>query len=215
MATRSSSSLVSRLRRWPRLPRLLARAESGMAAVEFSLILPVLVLLWIGGVEVTQALSADRHLNNLASSIGDLVSRSKQLSYAEVTSIFAIAPGAMYPFCKDPVQPTCATRGLQMKITAIDMSDEAVPAPSLAWSRAQGTTAYTNTSQILTLVPPALKVRNTQVIVAEAFYPYTPDVGKVITGTITLTDRMYFVPRLVAKIQLCATGPSPYATCVS
>ena len=39
-----------------------ASHESGMAAVEFSLILPIMVLLWIGGVEVTQALSVDRRL---------------------------------------------------------------------------------------------------------------------------------------------------------
>ena len=77
--------------------------------------------------------------------------------------------------------------------------------PSVAWSRASGTTAYTssNNSLLLTLVPSALRVANTQVIMAEVFYPYTPAVGKVITGTRTLNDRMYFVPRLVNNIQLC------------
>ena len=53
-----------------RLARLLSH-EGGIAAVEFSLILPILVVLWIGGVEVTGALSVDRRLNNLAASIGD------------------------------------------------------------------------------------------------------------------------------------------------
>src|SRR5882724_11374270 len=74
-----------------------ARSESGIAAVEFSLILPVLVLLWIGGVEVTEALSVDRRINNLSSSIGDLVARSKVVTYSDVRSILAIGPKAMYP----------------------------------------------------------------------------------------------------------------------
>ena len=191
---RSSYSLAPRMLRWPRLCKLLTRAESGMAAVEFSLILPVLILLWIGGVEVTQALSVDRRLNNLSSSIGDLVARSKLVTYDDVTSIFNIATGALFPY---------ATTGLQMRITAVDMNGTGTP--SVAWSRASGTTAYTssNNALMLTLVPSALRVANTQVIVAQVFYPYTPAVGKVITGTRTLNDIMYFVPRLVNNIQLC------------
>jgi Flp pilus assembly protein TadG len=68
-----------------------------MAAVEFSLILPILVMLWIGGVELTQGLSVDRRINNLASSIGDLAARSKTLTYSDVDKIFDIGPGAMFP----------------------------------------------------------------------------------------------------------------------
>ena len=44
---------------------------------------------------------------------------------------------------------------------------------------------------------------NTQIIMAEVYYNYKPAVGYVITGTKALSDRMYFVPRLVATIQLC------------
>ena len=68
-----------------------------MAAVEFSLILPIMVVLWIGGVEVTSALSVDRRLNNLASSIGDLVARSKDITHDEVDAIFDIGAAAHLP----------------------------------------------------------------------------------------------------------------------
>ena len=54
-------------------------------------------MLWIGGVELTQALSVDRRLNNLASSIGDLVARSKIVTHDDVDAIFDLAPGAMFP----------------------------------------------------------------------------------------------------------------------
>src|SRR4051812_1808950 len=64
--TGSRRTMIQKLRIGCRLARLAApaRNDAGMAAVEFSLILPLLVLLWIGGVEVTQALSVDRRLNN-------------------------------------------------------------------------------------------------------------------------------------------------------
>jgi Flp pilus assembly protein TadG len=198
--------------------RLLGRVrnDSGIAAVEFSLILPILVLLWIGGVEVTEALSVDRRINNLASSIGDLVARSKQISEAEMTKIFDLGPKAMYPSCDIAGKPTCASRGLSMRITAVNM-DGANPANgSVAWSRASGFTKYTtaDNNKMNTLVPQALRVQNTQVIMAEVEYYYKPAIGYVITGSAgkKLTDVMFFVPRLSTQVQLCDAGP-PYTGC--
>ena len=178
-----------------------ARRESGMAAVEFSLILPILVVLWIAGVEITQGLSVDRRLNNLSSSIGDLVSRSKAVTYGDVDRIFDIAPGALFPY---------ATTGLTMRVTAvtIDGSQNA----TATWSRAENTTAYSTNQNMNSLVPLSLRVANTQVIMAEATFPYKPAVGYLITGTKTLSDRVFFVPRLVDKVKLCDNSN---ANCVS
>ena len=72
----ASSAPLFRLAR----ARRLLRNERGIAAVEFALILPIMLVLWLGGVEVTGALSVDRRLNNLASSIGDLVARDKEIT---------------------------------------------------------------------------------------------------------------------------------------
>jgi Flp pilus assembly protein TadG len=188
------------------------RDERGIAAVEFSLILPVLVVLWIGGVELTEAFSVDRRLNNLGSSVGDLVARTKTLTYNDVDAIFGIGPKAMYPSCDITGKPTCTSQGLAMRVTAVDMDNAGTA--SVAWSRASGVTAYTtaNNALMATLVPAPLRVANTQVIMAEAYYNYRPAVGYVIIGTKALSDRMFFVPRLVTKIQLCDNSN---ANCVS
>jgi Flp pilus assembly protein TadG len=170
----------------------LIRHEAGMAAVEFSLILPILVLLWFGGVELTQGLSIDRRLNNLDSSIGDLAARSKTLTWGDVDAIFDIGPGAMFPY---------AATGLQMRVTAVNIDGS--QNGKVAWSRADGTTAYATNLAMNTLVPLTLRVANTQIIMAEVFYTYTPAIGYVITGPVALKDRMYFVPRLVTNVKLC------------
>ncbi len=163
--------------------------ERGMAAVEFSLILPIMVLLWIGGVEVTEGLSVDRRLNNLCSSVGDLVSRTKTINNAQIDQIFDIAPGAIYPY---------STTSLQMRVTAvkIDGSQNA----TVTWSRSKGGTAYSKTQNLNAVVPVALRVANSQIIMSEVNYTYTPAVGYVITGGVALSDRLYFVPRLVDTI---------------
>jgi Flp pilus assembly protein TadG len=183
--------------------RRLFRAETGMAAVEFALILPILLTIWIGGVEVTQGLSVDRRLNNLAAAIGDLVSRSKALVYADVDAIFNIAPGALYPVCR-PGHTTadCLTRGLSMRVTAVNI--DATKKALVVWSRAKGTASARPVNENLTsLIDVNLRIPATQIIMAEVFYTYTPAVGYVITGTVPLDDRVYFTPRRVQYLPLC------------
>jgi Flp pilus assembly protein TadG len=178
------------------LKRLLS-AESGVAAVEFSLILPILVVLWIGGVELTGALSVDRRLNNLASSIGDLVARAKMITYAQVDDIFDLAPAALFPY---------DSTGISMRVTAIDIDDDGNA--KVAWSRAQGSglTAYVKDTPVTTVVPAALRVPDSQLIMSEVEHTYSPTVGYVITGDLDLDDRMFFVPRLVKQVKICPTA---------
>ena len=171
----------------------LLRQESGIAAVEFSLILPILVLLWIGGVEVTGALSVDRRCNNLAAAIGDLIARDKKLVPDEVSAIFDIAPGAMYPY---------TAAGMSMRVTAVKMDEDGDA--TVAWSQAEGSyTAYADDTDVNDIVAASLRVPESQLIMSEVYYTYTPTVGYVITRPIELDDRMFFVPRLVPAIQLC------------
>ena len=176
--------------------------EGGVAAVEFALILPILVVLWIGGVEVTGALSVDRRLNNLAASVGDLVARSKKLSHAEIDDIFDLAPGALFPYASD---------GVVMRVTAVEVDKDGKA--TVAWSRAAGGAAYDEDREMNTLVPETLRIPETQIIMSEVVYTYSPAVGYVVTGDLALEDRMFFVPRLVPKVELCENPPS--TTCKS
>jgi Flp pilus assembly protein TadG len=191
MMLQTARRLLLALRRLGRF----ARQDGGMAAVEFSLILPILVVLWLGGVEVTQALSVDRRLNNLAASVGDLVARSKTLIYSDVDKIFDIAPGALFPY---------STSGLQMRVSAVNI--DAGQNATVAWSRADGMTAYATSASVTSVVPLTLRVANTQIIMAEVYTTYTPAVGYVITGAMNLDDRLFFVPRLSDTVKLCDNG---------
>lgn len=167
--------------------------SSGVAAVEFAFIAPVLILLWLGGVEVTQALSLDRRLSALAGSVGDLVSRSKMVTEAEIERIFEIVPGALYPSKAGPAE---------VVLTALDIDEDGKA--KVAWSRSHGgRAAYAPGEDLTDLVDPSLLTPNTQLIVPEVFYSYKPAVGYVITGSLALEERMFFVPRQGDRVALC------------
>jgi Flp pilus assembly protein TadG len=192
MHASSRPGFIERARR-----RLRAHAESGMAAVEFSLILPIMVVLWIGGVEVTQGLSIDRRLNSLAAGVGDLIARTKTLNYSQVAAIFNLAPGAMFPY---------PGTNVQIRVTAVNVSSGGTA--TVGWSCGRNTTPYSKGAGMNTFVPSALRVASSQVIMTEVVTTYTPTVGYVITGTRTLDDRLFFVPRLVASITLTSDSTS-------
>jgi hypothetical protein len=97
-----------------------------------------------------------------------------------------------------------------MRITAVKMNGSGTA--TVAWSRAEGTTAYSTGAAMNSLVPATLRVPDSQIIMAEVSYPYKPAVGYLITGTLTLSDRMFFVPRLVDAVELCDNNN---ANCVS
>jgi Flp pilus assembly protein TadG len=206
-ATRTDQSTIRKCTAWARVPgarrikRLLSH-DGGVAAVEFSLILPILVVLWIGGVEATGAFSVDRRLNNLAASIGDLIARSKKVTHAEVDDIFDLAPGALFPY---------SANGVSMRVTAVAI-DEAGKA-TVAWSRAEGSKpAHGDTDDMNAFVPQALRIPKTQIIMSEVYHTYKPALGYVITGDLLLEDRTFFVPRLVPKVELCETA-APASPC--
>jgi Flp pilus assembly protein TadG len=194
--------LVSSIRRGSRLLRRFARQDTGMATVEFALILPILVVLWLGGVEVTQGLSVDRRLNNLASAIGDLSARTKELRHSDIDSIFDLSTGALLPF---------SATTLAMRVTAVNMDGNG--SAKVAWTRKEGSlpagvSNYAVGNGMNGVVPQSLRVANSQIIMSEVYYRYTPAVGYVISGSIQLDDRMFFVPRLTQYINLCDNNGS-------
>lgn len=178
------------------LPRLASRFAAdctAVAAVEFAFVAPILILLWLGGVEVTQALAVERRISALAGSVGDLVSRSKIVTEAEVENIFDIVPGALYPFHSGPAA---------VVLTAIDIDAEGKA--KVAWSRGRGDKApYAAGRDITDRVDASLRAPNTQLLLPEVYYAYRPAVGYVITGPLMLEERLFFVPRLGARVALC------------
>jgi hypothetical protein len=88
-----------------------------------------------------------------------------------------------------------------MRVSAVWIDDTGTA--KVVWSEAEGATAYSDNTDVTSLVPAALRTDESELIMSEVSYVYTPAVGYVITGNITLQDRMFFVPRLVDRVKLC------------
>ena len=168
--------------------RQFAGNDSGISAVEFALILPLMITLYLGGVEVTQAVSVDRKVTLVAHTVGDLAAQSSQTIHdADMTNILNAASAVASPY---------SAANLKVRVSSITI--DAQQNLTLAWSDNQNWSAPT-ASELATL-PAALNVANTSLIWAEAQYSYTPTIGAVITGTLTLKDHIYLRPRILDPV---------------
>jgi Flp pilus assembly pilin Flp len=70
--------------------RSFARDKRGVAAVEFGLIVPVLVIMLVGAIEVTRAVSIDRRFGKVTSMVADLLTREESVDAPTVQGIYGV-----------------------------------------------------------------------------------------------------------------------------
>src|SRR6476659_2222278 len=80
------------------LRQFLGREDSGIAAVDFALVLPVMILFSLGLAEVGRFALLNLKLQHAANNMADLASRDEQLSVAAVTSMFSATQHIVQPF---------------------------------------------------------------------------------------------------------------------
>ena len=78
--------------------RRLMRERRGVSAVEFALILPVMITLFIGGSEVTQGITIKRKVTIATRTIADLVSQDVSVTDADLTAAFAATTTVLAPY---------------------------------------------------------------------------------------------------------------------
>jgi len=173
-----------------------AADRRGAAAVEFVLIVPILIGMYFMLNETANGMRAARKTTMVARVMADLATRKTDLSDADRTNIFAAANPIVSPFSAAPQ----AYRLTSIRFDAagkgyVDWSE--VTGVGLGGPYARCTPAQGGGPNPATpiSVPAGLKVANSSVVLAEAMLQYRPYVGWNITGPINLKDQLYMRPR--------------------
>jgi Flp pilus assembly protein TadG len=170
------------------LIRRTRRDRRGVAALEFALIFPAMIALYLGCVDVSQILTASRKASNVASAVADLVAQALQIDDQEVGNIFAAANAMLEPLPTD---------SLTVVISSVIMDEDGNI--EVRWSDAMNASAHATGAPIL--IPDGLLEPGTSVIVAEVTYSYDSAVSELVTsGSIELDDVFYLRPRRTLEI---------------
>jgi Flp pilus assembly protein TadG len=194
------SSLLSRGRRFASDPR-------GASAVEFALLLPLMLTMYFGNIVITQAISADRRVTLVASTVAQIASQYTQLALSDVQNILGNSalspPGGAAPAVFAPLAVSNAT--VTLSSVVIDANGNA----NIDWSA----TLYGNqrSGTVTSLIPQALLIPCTSVIWGEATYNYTPMIGSAvwtgITGNQPMYDQIFLRPRQSTCVQYTGSCP--------
>jgi Flp pilus assembly protein TadG len=169
-------------------PRELLADRRGVAAVEFALLVPVLLLLYFGVVELTQGFMTQERAAHTASTIGDLTAQSSTIDQAEIGDIFSLGDTIMYPY---------PTTSLEMRISSLVA--DANGNVTVAWSEGQGMAALGKGSSVSNL-PANVIAANESVILAESDYTYTSVFGQIMPTPVVFKETYYLRPRASATV---------------
>jgi Flp pilus assembly protein TadG len=161
----------------------LRRNNSGVAAVEFAMIIPIMAALLIGTNEFSAGVAVDRKVTIMARTLSDLTSQNTSVTDTQLTNFFNASKAIMTPYASAPVQGT---------ITELYINPDTLKA-RVQWSK--GVAAH-SPGDIID-IPEALKIGDTYLIYSEVKYKYVPSVAWFINKVdgITLSDISYTRPR--------------------
>lgn len=165
--------------------RSFGRDERGAAAVEFALLLPILVALQLGSVELVRAFEAQRRIAHVAAAMADVVSQGKTVDDAELADAMTAGEVLIAPL---------PSQGLGLRISSL--SADAQGRVSVDW------TASRNWTQAGAPAAPAgYLAAGESVVLADVAYDYTSPIRFVLPDTIHFVRHAYVRPRLSSQVQ--------------
>lgn len=155
----------------------------GIAAVEFALILPFIVFIYFGSVEVSEAIAIQRMVGLCAGTVANITTQYPVLSASgTMPAILGAASQVLTPY-------PAANATVRVSYITVDASGKA----TVGWSQALNGSALTP-GQVVTL-PTALDTPNSTLVFGETNYAFNPLYDYINFGTFNLYSSVYMFPR--------------------
>ena len=193
-----------------------------VAATEFAIVVPFMLLLLVGGVELGNGMAINVKVSATAHSVADMVTQNTSLSTGQMQNILRGARAIIAPY---PVNDNSGNSILA--VTVSEVSSDANGNLTVQWSQSYNGTNFgpgrtSLTSPTPLAIPASLNGtvgnpnnpnnQNDQVsfIVGEVSYAYTPGLGYTISGTVNLQDAFWLFPRCSTDSPANSSGPAYY-----
>src|SRR6185312_13368310 len=115
------------------------RSREGTVAIEFAFIAPVLILLFLGTIELCNALICRQKVTTMAASAADLVAQESTITGTQLNDVFTAINAIVYPY---------PTAGAQIVLTSVKQNPNNQTQYIVDWSKAQNTTPRTKNASI-------------------------------------------------------------------
>jgi hypothetical protein len=166
--------------------------NEGLAYLEFAITLPLLLLLFLGAVEVTRYIIIAQKVEKATTTVSDVVAQSSTIGAAELDKLMQAVKQVMRPYVFN-------TNGYVI-LSSVTKSGNNPPVVS--WQYTGGGT-WVHSSQVGVQGSPALWVPfalsdKENIIIAEVYYDFKPILANSVIPSKTIYKTAVFRPRLGA-----------------
>ncbi|NVK36203.1 MAG: pilus assembly protein [Rhodobacteraceae bacterium] len=182
------------------LNKLLAALKDhrGVAAVEFALLAPILIILLIGTAETVTSLNHSRKVDQVTSTVSDLVAQVKSVSSSDLNDIMKVSSYIMYPY---------SSNGLKIIVASVTFDDKGKPTTDWFKSNSGSNMGWARHAKPPFDIPESLVVPNSSIVVSQTSYTHVPMFASLAqnlfprAASISMGDVAYMIPRVTNKVQ--------------
>ncbi|CCD93480.1 conserved hypothetical protein [Bradyrhizobium sp. ORS 375] len=188
--------------------RTLYADDDAVAATEFAIVLPFMLTLLLGGVELGNGLAIGVKVSETSHSVADMVAQNTQITAAQMQNILLASTSIMAPYAV-----TEAGGNSLMTVTVSEVSTDANGNATVQWSTSTKTGAARAVGQRMTLsafTSTNPVNANISLILGEVSYTYKPNLGSGVTGPVTISDSYYLFPRCSTNSPATQSNPPYY-----
>jgi len=177
---------------------IFAKSRSGLAAVEFAFIAPIMILFFFGVIEGSAAYSASRKVLLSANTLADLVAQETSITKANLDDLFT---GMEDVIDQRDIDVTFRVASVYLDTATGDVK--------VHWSRdSNGGVPYAAGSVYPGDVDASLLNDASSLVVAETQHNYASPISRKIIGPLALSKTSTRWPRLTPKVQFCIVAGS-------
>ncbi|HEY2708044.1 MAG TPA: TadE/TadG family type IV pilus assembly protein [Caulobacteraceae bacterium] len=183
-------NLRTLMRSWPRL----RRDTRGVAALEFALLVPVVIIIYAGGFEIAQAATVYRKLTDTTVQLANVTTQYTTVTKADITTVSSASSEIMAPY------PTGS-----LTVTVSGVVTDASNKATVQWSEKypSGTPLAVNSNVAM---PTGFSTASSFYILVQSTYTFTPTIGSAFVSSIPMTNQIFMVPRQSSAIP-CTNCP--------
>jgi Flp pilus assembly protein TadG len=171
---------------WP--VRRLARDVKGVAALEFALVVPIVIVVYAAGFEIAQASTVFRKLTDTTVQLANVTSQYSSVMTSDVNTIMGASSEIMAPYATTP-----------LTIVVTEVQTDASSKATVVWSVPyQGGKALAKGSTVA--LPTNFASASSYYVLVQTTYAYSPTIGVGFVNAIPMTDQIVMVPRQSTSI---------------
>lgn len=163
----------------------LRQNQRGTSLLEFAIVLPVLLVMFLGGYQLSDAMACKRRVTIMTRAMADITSQYRSMTEAQMTSILAASTQIMAPY---------STAKAQVRISQVTVHPSGLIF-KIDWSRGRNVAPREQDKwYLITGLPAAFRKPDSSFIYAESSYSYDAALDTYFSAT-TFAQSIWMLPR--------------------